>query len=128
MIVLKRIAENEHGTFGVLIKDNIPLCVTLEDIWAYNKPNISCIPIGDYKVEKYSGTKYKDVWIVKNVPNRSYILIHSGNLDDDTEGCLLCAQHYGKLGKDFGILESKKVFDMLRKELPDKFNLSIRSV
>lgn len=127
MIILKRIAENDDGTFGVLVKDDIPLCVTLEDKWEHNKRNISCIPEGEYMVEKYSGTKFKDVWMVLNVPNRSAILIHSGNLDTDVSGCIAVGTNYGTLGKKSAILRSKEALNKLRNELPDIFKLTIRN-
>jgi len=128
MIELKRISDNKDGTFGILIKNSVPLCVTLEDKWKNNKRNVSCIPTGEYVVEKYSGTKYKNVWKILNVPNRSNILIHWGNTHKNTEGCILCASRYGNLGKMYAILNSKRVFKMLRRELPDRFKLTIRSV
>ncbi len=128
MIELKRIAENKDGTFGVLIKGGMPLCVTLEDKWVNNKRNVSCVPEGEYLVEKYSGTKYKDVWMIMNVPDRSAILIHAGNTHENTEGCVLCAKKYGKLGGIGAILDSRNAIKMLRRELPDRFKLIIRSI
>jgi len=60
------------------------------------------IPNGTYKVElrevggfhnkylaKYGDTFHKGMLWVKDVPNFEYILIHVGNTDDNTEGCLL---------------------------------------
>lgn len=128
MITIKRISENEHGTFGVLIKDNIPLCVTLEDMWKDNKRNISCIPAGMYHVVKHFGRKYKDVWRIENVPNRYGILIHSGNTEEDTTGCVLVGKHYGFLGGKYAILDSMETINALRNELPDEFWLKIVDV
>jgi len=125
-VVLKRITQNDDGTFGVLIKDDIPLCVTLEDKWIYNARGISCIPVGRYKCEKYNGTKFKDVWILRNVPDRDYILIHTGNLDTDVSGCIIVGREYGKLNGKCGILRSREAFNMLKNVLPDEFYLTIR--
>ena len=123
MIKLKRIAQTETETFGVLIKDDMPLCVTLEDPWKKNQKNISCIPAGKYKCKPFDGAKFKDVWILENVPNRSYILIHAGNSAVDTQGCIL-------VGRSFNahtIRDSQNALDYLRAVLPDEFDLFIEN-
>lgn len=123
-IVLKRVGSCRFGTFGVLLKDGMPLCVTLEDLWKLNQPNISCIPPGTYQCNKFNGVKFKDVWILKNIPDRSYILIHSGNTSDDTHGCILVGDSYS----DNGIGGSKSALKKLQRTLPDIFNLTIIEV
>ena len=124
--ILRRISSNlQSGTFGVLVVNNEPLCVTLEESWLDNIPQESCIPAGSYECRRYSGTKYKNVWEVKNVPNRSAILIHWGNTEKNTAGCILVGKYYAQFGEQRGVAESKATFEMLRKELPDKFTLYI---
>jgi hypothetical protein len=124
--VIKRISTDEaDGCFGVFLVNGKPACVTLEDHWRNNQKQISCIPAGTYEVEKYSGTKFKNVWIIKNVPNRSAILIHWGNRDDDTIGCVLVGTEYATIEGETGILGSMKAMDKLRKILPNKFTLTI---
>ena len=78
------------------------LCYTLEDesrtekVWGE-----TCIPEGEYKLglrtvgghhAKYS-KRFADIHTgmlhVLDVPNFKYILIHCGNTDEDTAGCLL---------------------------------------
>ena len=78
------------------------LCYTLEDesrtekVWGE-----TCIPEGEYKIglrtvgghhAKYS-KRFADIHMgmlhVLDVPNFKYILIHCGNTDEDTAGCLL---------------------------------------
>ena len=46
MLKLVRVTTGMDGTFGVLIKDGVPLCVTLELPWRDNERSISCIPEG----------------------------------------------------------------------------------
>lgn len=121
MIVLKRIAENEEGTYGVIIQDNQPICVTLERQWHNNQPDISCIPPGAYKCQKYSSEKFKDVWEITNVPNRTAILIHSGNSMQDTHGCVIVGREF----TPFGVALSQMALADLRKLLPDEFTLTI---
>lgn len=78
------------------------LCYVLEDEAREVKvPGETCIPAGTYEVtlrteggfhQRYA-QQYPDIhkgmlWL-RNVPNFEYILIHCGNTDDDTAGCLL---------------------------------------
>lgn len=120
-IKLVRNSSSDKGVYGVITKDNIPLCVTLELPWKTNKRNVSCIPMGYYNVEKYSSSKYPNVWQIKGVNGRSSILIHIGNFLKDTQGCVL-------VGTSFGngcINQSAKAIKKLRKELPDEFILEV---
>lgn len=120
-VKLFRMPYNKKATFGVLMMNNIPLCVTLEDPWKENKRMISCIPPGTYKCTPHNGTRFKDVWVLHDVPNRSYILIHAGNTTEDTHGCIL-------VGRSFNahtIRNSRSALDYLRAVLPDEFELQI---
>jgi len=78
------------------------LCYTLEDEDRDKKvQGETCIPEGEYRLgirdvggfhEKYSkrfADIHKGMLHVLNVPNFSYILIHCGNTDEHTAGCLL---------------------------------------
>lgn len=121
MIFLKRIASSNKGTFGVLCKDDMPLCVTLEDPWLDNAKFKSCIPEGVYECYPHNGQKYKNVWALKNVPGRNGVLIHSGNTIDDTSGCILV----GRWFSEYRIVNSRNALDYLRCVLPDYFNLTI---
>lgn len=122
---LVRIAQSSDGTFGVLTKDNMPLCVTLEDPWNDNKKQISCIPAGAYTCIRHNGGKYQKVWEIVKVPNRSSILIHNGNTTDDTIGCVLVGRYFGKVNGKYGILQSVPVLNELRDLLPSTFKLEI---
>lgn len=124
-VELFRTASNEDGTFGTFNVNGQPICVTLEETWLDNQKRISCIPQGTYECEKYSGTKYKDVWIVKDVPNRTAILLHWGNTERNTAGCILFGRNFSKFGKVWGIGRSREAFQILRKTLPDRFYLDI---
>jgi hypothetical protein len=123
IIELIRVAQSDKGTFGVLVKEGIPICVTCEDPWNDNKVGISCIPEGAYSVLPHSGEKYKNVWRLREVPGRSDILIHNGNSIADTRGCIL-------VGKGFSwasITNSRETLDYLRGVLPGNFTLQIKN-
>lgn len=125
LIKLIRVAYTKEGTFGVLIKDGFPVCVTLEDPWNENKRNISCIPVGVYSCTPHDGQKYKETWKLENVPGRSAILIHIGNTQANTQGCILVGERYGELDGQAAILGSKNAMSLLKKILPTKFEISI---
>ena len=126
-IIIKRIAENDDGVFGVIVDTVTPFALTLENPDLNNLRNKSCIPVGEYICTRYSSEKYPDTFIVKDVPGRSYILFHVGNTDDDTAGCILVAEEFGFLHGETAILSSRKGFNefMERLEGFDRFLLKI---
>lgn len=104
-------------------------CKTLERPWKDNKPNISCIPIGEYDVEHTWSLKFlKYTYEIKNVKGRSGIRIHSGNFFFDILGCIILGSSYDNLNKDsqVDILNSKNTIDTFEKLLNKKpFKLKI---
>lgn len=124
-VFLHRVISSDKGTFGVLILNDTPLCVTCEDPWNDNKTSISCIPYGEYSANKYSSPKYPDVWIVNNVPKRTAILIHAGNTIKDTQGCVLVGEYFTDFNGVPGIANSGLTLNRLRKLLPKEFKLVI---
>lgn len=99
-IDLKRISYRSDGTFGVLLftkdlfTDKLPFAVTLERPWLNNTIGKSCIPTGDYICKRVMSPKFGNTFQVMDVPGRSHILFHKGNIDDDTEGCILIGEEY----------------------------------
>ena len=101
-----RFSDNGDSTNGLLfdVSDGKRkfLCYTLEDERREEKvPGETCIPEGNYSVgfrrvggfdAKYS-ERFSDIHIgmleILDVPGFKHILIHCGNTDEDTAGCLL---------------------------------------
>ncbi len=112
---LTRIAANPNeGTFGSLVLDGQPICNSLEPYHRDNEGSISCIPAGQYICTRHNSPKYgSGVWKVSNVEGRSFILIHWGNVDDHTEGCIITGEKFGELGGKWAVLESKNAFNEL---------------
>jgi hypothetical protein len=104
---LTRVGEHQDAMFGVLAIDGRPVCVTLEDKWRNNERMISCIPKGKYVIKRHKSPKFGECFKVENVPNRSEILIHAGNTDADTHGCILLGTMFGMVGEKAGILSSR---------------------
>lgn len=112
---LYRFASNDDGTFGVLVFPDGVLCNTIELPWRDNKTNISCIPSGEYECEMVYSPSRGYVYHVKNVPNRSAILIHVGNYGGDAslgkrtdlQGCIAPGMKIGVLQGQNVVLASR---------------------
>ena len=101
-----RISSQKDSTNGILFDvtggERKFLCYTLEDEYREDKvAGETRIPAGTYRVtlratggfhgryvKKY-GDMHKGMLWVRDVPNFEYILIHTGNNDSHTAGCLL---------------------------------------
>lgn len=111
ILEIPRLEENfNYGTFGVLKVDKQMFCLTLEPRDEENASNISSIPAQQYECRRYNSRKYPNTWQIMNVPNRDKILFHSGNVVTQTEGCIMLAQHIGKLKGNRAILNSGATF------------------
>lgn len=127
---------------GFLIRDYVgPDCVmgalhidghtfyTLEPPWLNNKRNISCIPSGVYECEymrRSSSGKYRQVYWLQDVFERSGILIHNGNLVNHTKGCLILGNRRGRIGGKKAVLSSRLAMRRLNHVLGGKpFKLMI---
>lgn len=116
VVTLTRGFKTDKVTLGMLQvrgEDHEPI-YTLENPWKDNKPFISCIPADSYSGRPYDGRKYKNVFIVDGVPERSGILFHHGNFEEDTSGCILVGMSAGKLRGEPAIKDSKKAMEYLR--------------
>ncbi len=100
----------EHGTFGVLVLDAVPFCVTLEPYARDNQQGVSCVPTGQYVGEPFRSPQFGSVYLLKDIAGRDLIELHAGNRDDNTRGCILLAQHFGKLAGDLAVLNSGNTF------------------
>ena len=111
---LSRIESNDKCTRGVLTVDGEAICVTLENPWLDNQEDISCIPAGIYGLKPFNGATKKNVYQIMDVPDRTYVLIHIGNTEKNTEGCVLPGSYYGELAGEPAVLNSGKAMRILR--------------
>ena len=125
-VTLHRFSKEQNQTIGKLHYNGVE-CYTLELPYKNNNRNISCIPVGMYDVERRYSSKYKYHFHVKNVPNRSLILIHHGNFNYQTRGCILVGDDIADINADgaVDVTNSKATMRMLLKELPETFRLRI---
>ena len=140
-LVLNRKYKKQSYTIGELYVDGKFFSNTLEDadrglddsmplakIKELKKPSITAIPKGTYEITLdvisprfCTKSFYKQVCNGKlprllNVKGFEGILIHAGNTDKDTDGCLLVGMNLEK-GK---VLKSQETFKELFKLLKDK--------
>ena len=103
-------------------------CDTLELPWLDNKKRISCIPEGEYDVIKHVSPKFGECFWILDVPERSEILVHKGNYNRDTLGCVLVGKSLIDIDGDGNrdTTNSSATMKELLKILPNKFKLNIR--
>lgn len=126
-LTLTRILYGSLGTFGAISWNDLPLCVTCELPWRSNQDRISCVPEGTYQLTAHSGTKFKDVWKLQDVPERDDVLLHWGNTVNDILGCILVGQSYAQFGALPGVANSVSTIQMLRKTIKLPTQLIITS-
>jgi len=102
---------------------------TLERGWNDNKKMVSCISCGNYIIQKHTSPKFGDCFWLPVVLGRSEILIHAGNITNDTTGCLLVGLYSGFINGEYQVLNSKKALSMLLGHIKgDTAELTIKQV
>jgi len=129
MYTLQRHTQSDKGTFGTLSDaGGLLLCHTCELPWNDNKPETSCIPSGFYNCIPHNSPAHPNTWEVTGVPNRSEILIHNGNIIEESKGCILVGMNEGWLNSEWAVLNSMQALNFLRNTLPDNFSLSVLDI
>ena len=104
LVTVRRFKSDNKGTIGTLHVDGEPYCFTLEDAHHDKKiPKLTRIPIGHYQIklrdegsmthryrEKYA--LHRGMLWLQDVPNFEWVYIHTGNTDEDTDGCILVGE------------------------------------
>jgi hypothetical protein len=116
-------------TFGVLVRDDgIPFALTIERPWLDNQRSVSCIPTGTYTAKRHKSPRFGETFQLQDVPGRSEILLHKGNIDDDSHGCILVGEQFNNVRNEDGITASKEGFAefMALQRGCDEFSLTIK--
>lgn len=122
--VLTRFTTGLAGTPGILHCVNGAILYTLELPWRENKRRASCIPAGLYEynfLPQTSSRKYKNVFYLQDVANRTGILMHNGNYLSHTKGCILIGTQTGIVDTEHAVWSSRKGMEKLRS--PSGFGL-----
>ena len=102
------------ATNGMLFVDGVFECFTLEDQVREGSKVMkeTAIPLGEYEIKyrniggydskyraRYGTDWHNGMLELQDVPNFTYILIHTGNTDEHTAGCLLVGETQQDLDK-----------------------------
>ena len=125
----------KDATNGMLFIDGKFECYTLEDQYqAVKVMHETCIPEGEYDIQfrktggfhtrnsaKYGNSHYGMLHL-QDVPGFTYILIHSGNTDEHTSGCLIVGetQQDLDLGKDGFVGQSVKAYKAMYRKVANE--------
>ena len=134
-IKVKRIAKKEKYTIGHLFINDEYFCDTIEDkdrglddsmteseIKKIKIKGKTAIPTGEYKLAiDYSPHFGKNCFHILNVKGFDGIRIHSGNDEEDSEGCLIVGQNK-LVGK---VINSKDTLAKLYKKTDNEKNIKI---
>jgi hypothetical protein len=114
-ILVERFDSGKNDTLGRLYINGKFFCFTLEDEYrAVKVKGDTRIPEGTYKVVFYNSPSHgPESLMIENVPGFQYILIHPGNTEDDTMGCLLPGMKLGTVKGKRAVTESKKAFEKI---------------
>ena len=104
-----------EGTNGKLECEGKLICNTIELPWKNNERRVSCIPEGEYFIEKRYSPKFKWHLHVLGVENRSLILFHpANNALKELNGCIAPVTKLS--GPGLGLL-SRKAFEKLKDQV-----------
>lgn len=135
-LLLKRMFQTQTETIGKIVYGDNILCYTLEDVKRDEKiPGETRIPKGTYKlvkrteggmVEKYRKTYGPNHYMImlSNVPNYSYVLIHKGNISEESEGCILLGTKYDETNGKYRLLNSAAAYQYLWNTIDSEFRKS----
>ena len=104
-----------EGTNGKLECEGKLICNTIELPWRNNERRVSCIPEGEYFIEKRYSLKFKWHLHVLDVENRSLILFHpANNALKELNGCIAPVTKLS--GPGLGLF-SRKAFTKLKDQV-----------
>ena len=99
VLVLNRTYFPE-GTQGILEWNGTLVCYTIELPWLDNQKRISCVPEGEYVLQKRFSPKFKWHLHLMNVSGRDLILIHPANdAKKELLGCIAPVTSHTGIGK-----------------------------
>ena len=116
-IEIYRDTATDNSISGTLTLNYKSYGVTLEKPYNNNINEKSSIPAGDYFGKFYSSDKFPDT-IEIQVPGRSEILFHAGNIPEDSTGCILVGKYRNENKQDF-IFKSQEAFNEFKKTIND---------
>ena len=130
--LLSRTLESDKQTTGYFYlydKEGTQIfrAVALELPDRDNETFVSRIPAGTYTVKKRFSKKYQHHYHIKDVPDRTLILIHPGNYYHNTKGCVLLGTKFRDINQDGerDVYISRPVVQRLLEKAGKGFQLTI---
>jgi hypothetical protein len=130
LLELRRVMQHGEATLGALFVDGALACFTLEDAWHADKvPGATRIPAGRYivAVRTYGATHQKyaarydfhrGMLELLSVPNYSDVLIHIGNTERDTAGCILVGDSiHASMFLEASLVAYRRVYNQVMKAI-----------
>ena len=140
-MILRRYGSTPDGTFGELHADSFAF-YTVEKPWRDNKPNISCVPCGKYRLvwmktttkvpAQFDGHTWYLVGDTVGIDDpdkaRSRCAIHIGNIEENVEGCIAPGLRRGWMDNGWAVAASTDAMVKLLQVLgPQDHELTIVS-
>ncbi|MDO8547872.1 MAG: DUF5675 family protein [Nitrospirales bacterium] len=87
-LTLNRYLYHPWGIFSRWIRDDgSQLMVSLTHAFAEAETWLPIVKPGEYVMRRYQSPHFGLVWEICDVPGHTYILVHAGNFNLDSEGC-----------------------------------------
>ena len=116
-LTLNRTHYRPDGIFGMLTANKQVVCATLEHAYMNEDGSyVPKVPEGNYLCVRGSHrllgmTEDFTTYEILNVPEHNNILFHSGNWNNDSEGCVLLGQSILDLQSPWRLVNSKIAFE-----------------
>ncbi|NKB88774.1 MAG: hypothetical protein GKS06_11190 [Acidobacteria bacterium] len=119
LVGVARAGENAHGTWGTIWVWNGSKWVrrgfTLEPRSSVGK---GPIPLGVYRFRRWVSKKLGKTLRLANVPGFTDILVHVGNVQSETAGCILAAKKVDSTKNPRRLIDSRSLTDWLYDNCP----------
>lgn len=135
-VQLTRLETSDQGTFGRLQAPGLTL-FSGELPWRDNRPNISCIPVGDYLCRWTLSPRFKRfMYSIESVEKRAGVRVHSANFmgakppyQAHLNGCVALGERLGWMARQKALLVSMPAVRRFEAHMGRKpFLLEVRGV
>jgi len=130
-LVLKRLAYRSDGIFSALLLDGAPRFVTLEHAFPLGIGDslLPVIPPGEFEckrgVHQLAHSGPFQTYEVTGVAGHSGLLFHWGNVNADSDGCVLLGLQFGFVGGVLQVLNSRLAFQQFMDWANNRESLSL---
>lgn len=106
IVIIDRFKITDNYSLGICYikhENNVVeyIGVSLERGWRNNEARVSCVPEGIYPLKlEHSDRFRKDLWELKEVPNRAECKFHTANYWRQLNGCIALGNKHLDIDKD----------------------------